>query len=261
MGSIPSLVGYLSHLRGMGRVASYARKHVAAIAFFVKAAGGRDNTGCFLVRQALKGWQRLEGARPDARRPIDSNRLAAIWEALGAICASPAEVLLFRAAFSLAFYGAFRVGELVARSKTDDGGGLQWTDLELQEGMLAIRLARSKTDQLGRGSRITLHRCPGEKVCPVANLEAYMAIRPVGAGSALLLHSDATPLSRYQFTRVLAKAVAAAGLPPGGLTPHSFRIGAATTAAAMGLGGRTVQRIGRWRSDCYKRYVRLEMLN
>ena len=113
---------------------------------------------------------------------------------------------------------------------------------------------------MGRGAQILLHRCTGVKVCPVANVEAYLAIRPNQGASALLLHEDATPLSRFQFTRVLSRAVAAAGLPPGDFTSHSFRIGAATTTAAMGLGGHAVQRIGRCRSDCYKRYVRLEML-
>ena len=87
-------------------------------------------------------------------------------------------------------------------------GVLQVADLGIQGGSLSIRLPRSTTDQMGKGAQILLHRCEGDRVCPVANVEAYLAIRPSRGASALLLHEDATPRSRFQFTRVLCKAVA-----------------------------------------------------
>ena len=40
------------------------------------------------------------------------------------VCRSDFKVLLFKAAFCLSFYGAFRIVELVARSKKDIHGGL-----------------------------------------------------------------------------------------------------------------------------------------
>lgn len=38
---------------------------------------------------------------------------------------------------------------------------------------------------------------------------------------------------------------------------HSFRIGAANTAVAMGLEDTMIQAMGRWRSDVYLSYIRL----
>ena len=38
---------------------------------------------------------------------------------------------------------------------------------------------------------------------------------------------------------------------------HSFRIGVATTAIARGISESTVQTLGRWASDSFKRYVRI----
>ena len=38
---------------------------------------------------------------------------------------------------------------------------------------------------------------------------------------------------------------------------HSFRIGAATTAAVAGLPDWLIQAMGHWSSDCYKQYIRI----
>ena len=37
---------------------------------------------------------------------------------------------------------------------------------------------------------------------------------------------------------------------------HSFRIGGATSASLVGLKDYEIQMLGRWKSDCYKTYVR-----
>ncbi|KAM4697900.1 uncharacterized protein WCC33_013515 [Rhinophrynus dorsalis] len=87
-------------------------------------------------------------------------------EVLEEVCTDDFEVILFRAAFSLAFFGALHVGELVSLSKN----------------------------------------------------------RP--------------------------------GVPVSDFGGHSFRIGAATEAARLGLGPETIRRIGRWESRRFLSYVR-----
>ena len=49
----------------------------------------------------------------------------------------------------------------------------------------------------------------------------------------------------------------AAGMDPSGYSGHCFRISASTTAAANGVGDATIQTLGRWSSDSYKRYIRV----
>ena len=41
------------------------------------------------------------------------------------------------------------------------------------------------------------------------------------------------------------------------ISSHSLRIGAASTAAAMGCPKYLIQSMGRWSSDCFRRYIRL----
>ena len=42
----------------------------------------------------------------------------------------------------------------------------------------------------------------------------------------------------------------------GRYTLHSFKIGAATTAAALGFPPNLIQALGRWSSEAYKAYIK-----
>ena len=46
------------------------------------------------------------------------------------------------------------------------------------------------------------------------------------------------------------------GLSAVGFSPHSFRIGAATSAAIGGMSIENIQNMGRWRSSAVNSYIR-----
>lgn len=232
-------------------------QRMAAVAFWLKARGLQDISKSFLVRQALKGYRKRGGA-PDRRRPVSYRLLEQVCDRLSLVCSSEFEVFLFRAAFSLAFFGAFRVSELVASNKKVVGGLLR-ADVEVSTESLVCRLRRSKVDQWGKGSRVFLYCLVGSEVCPVLSVTRFLALRPEGP-KGLLVHQDGSALSRYQFLAVFRRCLRGLGLEDKEFCTHSFRIGAATEAARWGLDDTVIKRIGRWESSRFRGYVRPQLL-
>lgn len=236
---------------------SSVSKSVSAIAFWLKVRGFRDVTKFFLVRRALAGY-RKQGVTRDARRPVSFELLEKICQVVREICSSPFEERLFRAAFALAFFGAFRISELVASSRSVVGGLLRG-DVCFADGGVVCFLRHSKTDQLGRGKRVFLYRLPGSSVCPVQCVGEFLEVRPEGQ-LGLLVHQDGRSLSRFQFLAVFRRCLSELGIPARSYCTHSFRIGAATEAARWGLSDEVIKRIGRWESERFRGYVRPQLL-
>jgi hypothetical protein len=58
----------------------------------------------------------------------------------------------------------------------------------------------------------------------------------------------------------MRETLLAAGVEYHRFSGHSFRIGAATTAAARGVADSTIQTLGRWKSESFRRYIRMPKL-
>ena len=67
-------------------------------------------------------------------------------------------------------------------------------------------------------------------------MQSYLDVRPNIEGT-LFCHLNGKPLSRYQVSTMLTKAIRFIGLNDEEYNTHSFRIGAATTASLMGNKG------------------------
>ncbi|XP_044155452.1 uncharacterized protein LOC122942023 [Bufo gargarizans] len=252
------LLELLGCLKREGWTVSKVSRFMAGVAFGFRLRRLPDLTKGFLVRQVLKGWRRGEPKVPDQRKPVSFELLLRVGVQLSSICKSGWERGLFRAAFALAFFGAFRLGELVSGS-VRRAGGLRCDDVELAVDRVVVRIRRSKTDQEGRGRQFVLFAVPGCGMCPVRCAGAY------GAGITkdalpFLRHEDGSFLSRFQFLAVFKKCLRGLGVPAEGYAGHSFRIGAATEAARLGVSAEGIRRIGRWESARFKSYVRLGFL-
>ena len=95
----------------------------------------------------------------------------------------------------------------------------------------------------------------GNELCPVLAVLAYLARRGLSHGP-LFIFSDGSPLSRQRVVSYLRESLSIHGFNCELYSGHSFRIGAATTAAATGLEDSVIRILGRWRSDAYQRSIR-----
>ena len=115
---------------------------------------------------------------------------------------------------------------------------------------LSVRIKQSKTDQFSQGVSIYLGKT-GSPLCPVSALLSYLVVQGSGEGPLFRL-KDGQPLTRPRLVLLLRKALASAGLVPGNYAGHSFRSGAATTAAPCGVLVDIIKTLGRWRSEAYQ---------
>jgi len=93
-------------------------------------------------------------------------------------------------------------------------------------------------------------------LCPVSAILNYLVVRRPGEGP-LFVFKDGRYLTRQRFVESVRDALCKAGIDQTKYSGHSFRIGAATTAAAKGLEDSLIKTLGRWRSLAYLQYVRI----
>ena len=221
----------------------------------------REQSSLPVLRRVLSGIARArlsKGTPARIRLPITAQILLQIKRALGS--SSHPDKLTLWAVCCTAFFGFFRLGELLLESPTAFNAqvNLAWGDVAVDDranpNMVRIRLKRSKTDQEGSGADIILGRT-GLPLCPVAAMLGYIATR--GARMApFFLDSKGRALTKPAFVAELRAILVSLGYPQDQYAGHSFRIGAATSAALAGVEDSTIQLMGRWHSAAFLRYVR-----
>ena len=97
-----------------------------------------------------------------------------------------------------------------------------------------MAIKKSKIDPFRRSVMISLGKSDNE-FCPVSALLANLARRGSSQGP-LFIFSDGSPLSRQRLVSHLRESLSVLGFNCELYSGHSFRIGAATMAAARGLG-------------------------
>ena len=90
-------------------------------------------------------------------------------------------------------------------------------------------------------------------------LSRFLKVRGPFKGP-LFPFANASPVTRNYLCQYLGKTLQWPGLDPTKYKSHSFRIGAATTAADMGMSETQIQLMGRWKSTAFRRYIRIPML-
>ena len=204
--------------------------------------------GADRLTRLLRGIRRSHSSPGALRLPI-TNRLLQI---LRCSLSSPSfDHTMFWAACCTAFFGFLRVSEFTCSGSFVVSRHLSCSDLVFDPaGYYRLFL---KTDPFHHGCVIFLGPS-GQSICPVAALTRYLQMRGSSPGP-LFLCQDGTPLSPTTVNNWLRSILSSAGVT-GNYSSHSFRIGAATSAALAGVPDHLIKTLGRWSSDAYLRYIR-----
>ena len=236
--------------------------YVRALSYLHKIRLLPDPTKSILVIKSIQGLKRTNGKKPDTRRPITIHILQKVVHALPQISSSHYEMNLFKSAFCLAYFGLLRVGEITVANqlsiKNHHAIRLQDVNINTKQNQIQILIPHSKTDQIGHQTTLVIKSEPKfTSICPVQTLCTFRTQKPSTIPSCqFFVHSDTTPLTRYQFNAILQKALVLAGVK-GHFATHSFRIGRATDMALRGVPDSDIKKSGRWKSDAFISYIRI----
>ena len=117
---------------------------------------------------------------------------------------------------------------------------------------IQVFLNALKTDQFRKEVSLVIGKSSPD-LCPVAAMLDYMARRGNAVGPLFQFH-DGRFLTRARFLAAVRSALAEAGLDARLYSGHSFRIGAATTAAVCGIQDSLITTLGHWHSSAYTVY-------
>ncbi len=193
------------------------------------------------------------------RLPVTPRLLRQIKHALTS-SANPAKLVIWAVA-AMAFFGFFRLGELLCNTPQDFNEAatcLSWGDVavnsHLAPTMVQIYLKKSKCDQFGAGAKVVIG-ATGDELCPVTARLDYLGQRGDTKG-AFFLGPDAKPVLKPWFVEQIRSILSSVGVAHHQYAGHSFRVGVATTAALARVEDSTIQALGHWHSVAFLQYIR-----
>ena len=122
---------------------------------------------------------------------------------------------------------------------------------------MELTLPASKTDPFRHGIHLTIS-ATNDIGCPVSAMRKLIQIDTHRHSHAPLFCIgllEQQPFTREYVVQKLQQIAITCGLGRAAWNGHSFRSGAATWAAEVGIPEAQIQILGRWRSDAYKSYI------
>ncbi len=259
--SITSFISFLNSIKGLQ--VSSIKSYISGIQFFHKLRYGAPSPEISNSQTAMliRGIQRTRPTRPDSRLPITLDILTKCIHTLRTYYQPPSTAHTLDAMFILAFFGFLRCSELTISSKFDPAINPTIADLTILDSeTISFLVKQSKTDQTKKGHFVYIFNLPSP-IQPYQAVREYLRLRNFQAKSPLeplFLDHTNKPASRAWFQKHLRSVLLSAGISAKNFSSHSFRIGAATSAAQKGLTKHQIQTLGRWSSEAFQSYIRTD---
>ena len=255
---------FFTHLAAMNISYATIKVYLAAVRYLHVSVGLNDHFSLQLtsrLQQVLCGIKKCHAVSHPARIClfITLNIMGKIKEVLLREPQSFTNIMLW-AACCIAFFGFIQVGEFTIPGPRDYDASihLSFSDIAVvsrgNPRLLQVTIKQSKTDSFWRGLNIYLG-ATDIAICLISGILPYLAARGNKPGP-LFITQDGKGLTRQAFSALLDSLLSKLHLDTKCFNTHSFRIGAATSAAHTHIPDTYIKMLGRWQSDAYQRYIK-----
>ena len=246
------ILAYISYLDLLKFASASITTYITAISFVHKMANIYDPTAVFCVQKALSAINKMHG-REDSRLPITLILLSRLTTSAEKAIKTLYHRVLIQAMFIIAFFGLCRIGEITIQP--DGIVAIYLKQLEIFENYITLSITHFKHNRAQRPIVLKLFRQSDISICPVMAIRNYLELRKFDNGP-LFCFPDGKPVNRNFFVKHLKSCLTFCGLDVKQYSSHSFRIGAASYLASIGLSDTQIRTIGRWDSNAFLRYIR-----
>ena len=226
-----------------------------------------------IVKQILEGKKHEDSIakkleKKPIRLPVTPDILKLLkYEIKRSLLAPEMKLLLWTVA-TVAFAGAFRIHELLARvegtfdpsftllSKDVISRSLNINKEKVQ--ILQFRIKSEKKDRIGADTIVDVYHSGGP-LCPVNAYNKWNKLRKNwGNHMPAFMDDKGKPLTGAKFNQYLKSFLGKyLDYKKGSISSHSFRAGLTSLIAKLGFTESDIQAIGRWSSQAYTAYIKL----
>ena len=262
------IILFVGFLINNNRKSTTIKSYVSAIRAILQEGGVTINQNQFLMSSLTRAC-RLVNDRVITRLPIRRSMLHILLDRLMSIFSDqPYLNKLYRALFSTAYFGLFRVGEITTGSHPVLAKDVHIAD---NKNKILFVLRTSKTH--GKNTRpqmvkITSRRIDGtiteqeeecDPYCPYIILKEYLQIRGpfVELTEPFFVFSDRSPVAPQHMRKCLKSTLRIAGFDERFYGTAGFRSGRASDLLIVcKLPISSIKKIGRWSSNAVYRYLK-----
>ena len=210
------------------------------------------------LKNLLKGCKNTENKTQKPKRKfksLDFSQLQSLKKKIFYSTQTKTNKKTIWAACVLAFWGCFRLGEILAkkRGSFDRYSDLLWKDVNIRAGRVEITLKSSKTST-SKPVDVILAKIPEKGICP------FRAMKSLKHGHRKKgLYEKGLPVFRLEGGEILTKAkfLNEIGAKRLGISGKSFRSGIPTLLAHLPHPPKVslIKSAGRWKSAAYQTYI------
>ena len=242
-------VTYLNNFRKLS--VSSIRCYLSGIAFYTKLKFDCDPTKSYGIKLLLRAFGKRQQTLTTIRKPIGKKLVNKLCEHVLRSNLCTYSKYAYAVMYNLMYNAALRVGEL-CQSGSANNHIIKYNQIIFDKQREHITI-QFKSYKHSDGATPNLEIKCGRLFWRI--LRKYIALRGDRSGP-FACHENNTPFTRVEFVHQLKNQLRLLNHNVDHYNTHSFRIGKATDMHTLGASNSQIEKIGRWRTNAFKKYIR-----